>query len=65
MPGAMRTFLNVGMNDEIAEALSKKPGHAWTAWDCYRRFIQSWGMAYGIERDIFDNIIMEYKRDIR
>lgn len=62
MPGAMRTFLNVGMNDEIAEALSKKPGHAWTAWDCYRRFIQSWGMAYGIERDIFDNIIMEYKK---
>lgn len=61
MPGAMRTFLNVGMNDEIAEAFSKKPGHAWTAWDCYRRFIQSWGMAYGIDRDIFDSVILEYK----
>ena len=61
MPGAMRTFLNVGMNDEIADAFSKKPGHAWTAWDCYRRFIQSWGMAYGIDRDVFDNIIVEYK----
>lgn len=61
MPGAMRTFLNVGMNDEIAETFSKKPNHAWTAWDCYRRFIQSWGMAYGIERDIFDSVILEHK----
>jgi pyruvate,orthophosphate dikinase len=61
MPGAMRTFLNVGMNDEIAEIFSKRPNHAWTAWDCYRRFIQSWGMAYGIERDIFDSVILEHK----
>ncbi len=61
MPGAMRTFLNVGMNDEIAEAFSKNPEHAWTAWDCYRRFIQSWGMAYGIDRDIFDSVILEHK----
>jgi pyruvate,orthophosphate dikinase len=61
MPGAMRTFLNVGMNDEIAEIFSKRPNHAWTAWDCYRRFIQSWGMAYGIDRDIFDSVILEHK----
>ncbi|MDD4503705.1 MAG: PEP/pyruvate-binding domain-containing protein [Clostridiaceae bacterium] len=61
MPGAMRTFLNVGMNDEIAETFSKSPNHEWTAWDCYRRFIQSWGMAYGIERDIFDSVILEHK----
>ncbi|MEA4848455.1 MAG: PEP/pyruvate-binding domain-containing protein [Clostridiaceae bacterium] len=61
MPGAMRTFLNVGMNDEIAETFSKKPNHSWTAWDCYRRFIQSWGMAYGIERDVFDSVILGHK----
>ncbi|MGI6587038.1 MAG: PEP/pyruvate-binding domain-containing protein [Lutisporaceae bacterium] len=61
MPGAMRTFLNVGMNDEIAETFSRKPNHSWAAWDCYRRFIQSWGMAYGIERDVFDGVILEYK----
>ena len=61
MPGAMRTFLNVGMNDEIAETFSKKSNHEWTAWDCYRRFIQSWGMAYGIDRDIFDCVILEHK----
>jgi len=36
MPGAMNTFLNVGMNDEITEALSKKDNYPWTSWDCYR-----------------------------
>ncbi|HAF60270.1 MAG TPA: pyruvate phosphate dikinase [Clostridiales bacterium UBA9856] len=61
MPGAMRTFLNVGMNDEIAERLSRKKGCGWTTWDCYRRFLQSWGMAYGIERDTFDRIILGHK----
>ncbi len=61
MPGAMKTFLNVGMNDEIAETLSRKKGYGWTAWDCYRRFLQSWGMAYGIERDTFDRVILDHK----
>ncbi len=61
MPGAMKTFLNVGMNDEIAEALGNAPGMGWTAWDCYRRFLQSWGMAFGIDRDIFDRVISEHK----
>ncbi|MDD2189452.1 MAG: PEP/pyruvate-binding domain-containing protein [Eubacteriales bacterium] len=61
LPGAMKTFLNVGMNDEIAEAFSKKAGYEWTAWDCYRRFFQSWGMFYGIERDIFDEVMKVHK----
>lgn len=61
LPGAMRTFLNVGINDEIAEVYSKKEGFGWAAWDCYRRFLQSWGMAFGIQRDIFDQVISEHK----
>jgi pyruvate,orthophosphate dikinase len=61
LPGAMRTFLNVGMNNEIAESFSKVKGLGWTAWDCYRRFLQSWGMAFGIERDTFDKVIVEHK----
>ncbi len=61
MPGAMKTFLNVGINDEIADTLSRKKGYGWTAWDCYRRFLQSWGMAYGIERDNFDRIMLDHK----
>lgn len=61
MPGAMSTFLNVGMNDEIVEALSRRQGFEWASWDCYRRFIQSWGMACGINRDIFDNVMIYFK----
>ena len=61
MPGAMDTFLNVGMNDEITEQLSKKPNFAWSAWDSYRRLLQSWGMAYGLDRDVFDEIITFFK----
>ena len=62
MPGAMSTFLNVGMNDEIVEKLSHQPNYAWTSWDSYRRFLQSWGMSYGIDRDIFDKIMLDYKQ---
>jgi len=62
MPGAMNTYLNVGLNDHIVEVLSKQPNFGWTSWDCYRRFLQSWGMAYGIPRDEFDAIIIDFKQ---
>ena len=61
LPGAMKTFLNVGMNDEIAQRFSEAPNMAWTAWDSYRRLLQSWGMAFGIKRDAFDHAIQEAK----
>ncbi|MCB5258390.1 MAG: pyruvate phosphate dikinase, partial [Candidatus Cloacimonetes bacterium] len=62
LPGAMCTFLNIGMNDEITLKLSTMPNFGWTAWDCYRRLLQSWGMAYGIDRDEFDAVMINYKR---
>lgn len=61
MPGLMTTFVDVGLNDELTEALSRKPGFEWAAWDSYRRFLQSWGMANGINRDFFDSIMTEFK----
>lgn len=61
MPGAMNTYLNVGLNDQIVETLSKQPNFGWTSWDCYRRFLQSWGMAFGISRDEFDQIMIDFK----
>ena len=61
MPGMMDTFLNVGINKEICESLSKKPGFEWAAWDCYRRFLQSWGMNEGLDRNFFDHIIDNFK----
>ncbi len=62
LPGAMSTFLNVGMNDSIAAALDADPETAWMGWDSYRRFVQSWGMSNGIDRDIFDSIMADYKK---
>jgi pyruvate, orthophosphate dikinase len=61
MPGLMTTFVNVGLNDELAEALSAQPGFEWAAWDGYRRFLQSWAMSAGIDRDFFDAIMTEFK----
>ncbi len=61
MPGLMTTFVNVGLNDELAEALSREPRLQWAAWDSYRRFLQSWSMSDGIERDFFDAIMVEFK----
>jgi len=60
LPGAMDTFLNIGLNDEVL--LSQQPSFGWTAWDSYRRLIQSWGMAYGIARDEFDQVMLSYKK---
>jgi pyruvate,orthophosphate dikinase len=61
MPGLMTTFVDVGLNDKLAEALSRKPGFEWAAWDCYRRFLQTWAMASGIDRDVFDLIMVDFK----
>lgn len=61
MPGAMDTFLNVGLNDALVEAIASDPTKAWAIWDSYRRFLQSWGMAKGIHRDVFDEEINSFK----
>ena len=43
MPGMMETILNVGLNDESVEGLSRQTGNARFAWDAYRRLIQMYG----------------------
>lgn len=43
MPGMMDTVLNLGMNDDAVEAISKKSGNSRFAWDSYRRFVQMYG----------------------
>ena len=40
MPGMMDTILNLGLNDEVVEGLTRKTGNARFAWDSYRRFVQ-------------------------
>lgn len=60
-PGMMDTLLDVGNNEEITAGIAAKTGNPWFAWDNYRRFLQCFGMAFGLERDDFDAIISEQK----
>jgi pyruvate,orthophosphate dikinase len=62
-PGMLDSFLNVGINEEITASIAKKAGNPWFAWDSYRRFIQGYGMAFGIKRDAFDHIINLKKQE--
>jgi pyruvate,orthophosphate dikinase len=64
MPGMLDTFLNVGMNEKVAEGRAALSGSAWGAWDAYRRFLQFWGMGHGVDRDLFDALMGESKREL-
>lgn len=61
LPGMMDSYLNVGMNEGIVQGIIRQTGEEWFVWDCYRRFLQSYGMSFGIVRDKFDSIIGEFK----
>ncbi|HMK55541.1 MAG TPA: PEP/pyruvate-binding domain-containing protein [Dissulfurispiraceae bacterium] len=65
MPGMMDSLLNVGINEEVVKGLITQKKKGWFAWDCYRRFLQSWGMSFGMERDVFDAIMESYKKKYR
>jgi len=57
------SFLNVGINEEIAASIAKASKNPWFAWDSYRRFLQGYGMAFGIKRDEFDHIMYLKKKN--
>ena len=68
MPGMMDTILNLGMNDEAVEAVSKRTGNPRVAWDSYRRFVQMYGdVVLGMkpvskqDQDPFEVLIDEQK----
>jgi pyruvate, orthophosphate dikinase len=43
MPGMMDTILNLGLNDDAAEALARRSNNPRFAYDSYRRLIQMFG----------------------
>ncbi len=70
MPGMMDTILNLGLNDEVVEGLTRKTGNARFAWDSYRRFVQMYGdVVLGMKPtnkediDPFEAIIEEVKEE--
>ena len=68
MPGMMDTVLNLGLNDQTAQALAKKSGSERFSLDAYRRFITMFAnVVMGIEREPFEHFLSEarYKSGAR
>ena len=62
MPGMMDTILNLGLNEEVVEAISEKSGNPRWAWDCYRRFIQMYSdVVMEVGKKYFEELIDEMK----
>ncbi|MEJ5225383.1 MAG: PEP/pyruvate-binding domain-containing protein, partial [Anaerolineales bacterium] len=62
MPGMMNTILNIGMNDEVVEGLSKLTNNPRFAWDSYRRLIEMFGTTvFGLDDEVFEHPMAEYK----
>ncbi|KJY63831.1 putative PEP-binding protein [Bifidobacterium polysaccharolyticum] len=64
MPGMMDTILNLGLNQEVVQALISKTGNPRWAWDSYRRFIQMYSnVVMGVPEDVFEQRLSERKAE--
>lgn len=64
MPGMMDTILNLGLNEEVVEVLSKKSNNPRWAWDCYRRFIQMYSdVVMEVGKKYFEELIDKMKTE--
>ncbi len=62
MPGMMDTILNLGLNDDTAEALAKATNNERFAYDSYRRFILMFtNIAKGHPRDDMNKMLDDLK----
>ena len=62
MPGMMDTILNLGLNEDVVEVMSKKSGNPRWAWDCYRRFIQMFSdVVMEVGKKYFEKLIDQLK----
>jgi pyruvate, orthophosphate dikinase len=64
MPGMMDTILNLGLNDEAVDGLSRSTGNDRFAFDSYRRLIQMYGdVVDGVDAHKFEQALGALKRD--
>ena len=62
MPGMMDTILNLGLNEDVVDAIAEKSGNPRWAWDCYRRFIQMYSdVVMEVGKKYFEELIDEMK----
>ena len=64
MPGMMDTILNLGLNEDVVNAIAKKSGNPRWAWDCYRRFIQMYSdVVMEVGKKYFEELIDKMKAE--
>ena len=64
MPGMMETVLNVGLNDDSVEGLTKVSDNPRFAWDSYRRLLAMFGSTVlHVDRSVFDDALDQLKAD--
>ena len=64
MPGMMDTILNLGLNEDVVDAIAKKSGNPRWAWDCYRRFIQMYSdVVMEVGKKYFEQLIDKMKEE--
>jgi pyruvate,orthophosphate dikinase len=62
MPGMMDTILNLGINDDVVEALIEWSGDPHFAWDAYRRFVQMYAdVVLGVNEQLFQEVLAELR----
>lgn len=65
MPGMMDTVLNIGLNDQVAEAMVKLTSDARFVYDAYRRLVQMFGsVVLNIDDEAFEGPMDAYKEEI-
>lgn len=65
MPGMMDTILNLGLNDQTVEGLSKLTNNPRFAWDSYRRFIQMYSnVVLELNKDKFEDLLHDKKEKL-
>ena len=64
MPGMMDTILNLGLNEEVVQALISKTDNPRWAWDSYRRFIQMYSnVVMGFPEEVFEQRLSKRKTE--
>jgi pyruvate,orthophosphate dikinase len=65
MPGMMDTILNLGLNDDTAEALARVSGDSRFAYDSYRRFIQMFSdVVLEVSAELFEEKLAEVRKSL-
>ena len=64
MPGMMDTILNLGLNDDVVEAIALKSSNRRFAYDSYRRFIQMYSdVVMEVGKKYFEQLIDKMKEE--